>query len=126
MYHYLVERKDMQFRLFIIFCLIAIIFHSCQISKDNTPDYPISPVSFTNIELSDDFWTNQIETNRKVTIPFGFKKCEEEGRIRNFARAGGLLEGEYEGKMPFDDSDVYKIIEGPSYSLKTNPDIYPT
>jgi DUF1680 family protein len=60
--------------------------------------------------------------NRIVTIPFGFKKCEEEGRIRNFAKAGGLMEGEYEGKMPFDDSDVYKIIEGASYSLSTNPD----
>jgi DUF1680 family protein len=57
-----------------------------------------------------------------MTIPFGFQKCEEEGRIRNFARAGGLLDGEYEGSMPFDDTDVYKIIEGASYSLQTHPD----
>ena len=79
-------------------------------------------MSFTDVELRDDFWARRIEINRTVTIPFGFKKCEEEGRIRNFAKAGGLMEGEYEGKMPFDDSDVYKIIEGASYSLKTNPD----
>ncbi|HEX9653576.1 MAG TPA: glycoside hydrolase family 127 protein, partial [bacterium] len=79
-------------------------------------------VSFTDIMLTDDFWSKRIETNRTVTIPFGFDKCEEEGRMRNFAKAGGLMEGEYEGKMPFDDSDVYKIIEGASYSLKVHPD----
>jgi hypothetical protein len=74
------------------------------------------------VTLTDDFWSKRIETNRAVTIPFGFNKCEEEGRIRNFAKAGGLMEGAYEGKMPFDDTDVYKIIEGASYSLKVHPD----
>lgn len=91
-------------------------------SNDKTSGYPITPVPFTNVTLTDSFWSGRIQTNREVTIPFGFQKCEEEGRIRNFARAGGLLEGKYEGKMPFDDSDVYKIIEGASYSLRTNPD----
>ena len=84
--------------------------------------YPISPVSFTNVKINDDFWSGRLEINRNVTIPFGFEKCENEGRIRNFAKAGGLLEGEYEGKMPFDDTDVYKIIEGASYSLAVHPD----
>jgi DUF1680 family protein len=84
--------------------------------------YPITPVSFTKVTLTDDFWSGRIETNRTVTIPFGFNKCEEEGRIRNFAKAGGLIEGQYEGKMPFDDTDVYKIIEGASYSLTIHPD----
>jgi DUF1680 family protein len=90
--------------------------------KDNIPDYPITPVSFNSVALTDSFWNKRIETNRTVTIPYGFNKCEEEGRIRNFAKAGGLMEGEYEGKMPFDDSDVYKIIEGASYSLSVHPD----
>jgi len=85
-------------------------------------DYPVTPVSFTQIKLTDDFWSKRVQINRDVTIAFGFNKCEEEGRIRNFAKAGGLMEGEYEGKMPFDDTDVYKIIEGASYSLKTHPD----
>ena len=104
--------------------LFMILIISCQKAEydKNNSDYPITPVSFTNVKLTDDFWANRIETNRTVTIPFGFKKCEEEGRIRNFAKAGGLLDGEYEGKMPFDDTDVYKIIEGASYSLRINPD----
>jgi DUF1680 family protein len=84
--------------------------------------YPINAVPSTNVKLTDGFWEKRIETNRTVTIPFGFKKCEEEGRIRNFDRAAGVLGGKYEGKMPFDDSDVYKIIEGASYSLAVHPD----
>jgi DUF1680 family protein len=56
-----------------------------------------------------------------VTIPYAFKKCEETGRISNFAKAGGLMEGNHEGKY-FNDSDVYKVIEGAAYSLKSRPD----
>ncbi len=109
-------------RLLCIF--LTIVTMSCKLAENakSRTGYPITPVSFTDVELSDNFWSERIKTNRDVTIPFGFKKCEEEGRIRNFARAGGLLEGEYEGKMPFDDTDIYKIIEGASYSLATNPD----
>jgi len=106
-------------------CFIMIMLtSSCDTPKhaEKKLGYPITPVSFTEVTLMDDFWSRRIETNRTVTIPFAFKKCEEEGRIRNFAKAGGLLKGEYEGKMPFDDSDVYKIIEGASYSLAIHPD----
>ena len=93
---------------------------SCGMNKP--AGYPITPVSFTQVDLNDTFWSRRLETNRDVTVPFGFAKCEEEGRIRNFARAGGLIGGSYEGKMPFDDTDVYKIIEGASYSLQMRPD----
>ncbi|MBA7678898.1 Non-reducing end beta-L-arabinofuranosidase [subsurface metagenome] len=69
-----------------------------------------------------------METNRKVTVPYDFKKCEETGRIDNFAKAGGLMEGEFEG-IYFNDSDLYKVIEGAAYSLsvrtpqeKSHPD----
>ncbi len=89
---------------------------------DGQSGYNITAVPFTGVELKDNFWANRIATNRDETIPYGFKKCEEDGRIRNFERAGGLRGGDYEGEMPFDDSDVYKIIEGASYSLRTNPD----
>jgi DUF1680 family protein len=104
--------------------LITIIAIPCKTmgQKQEIKGYPVAAVPFTDVTLTDDFWSGRIETNRTVTIPFGFKKCEEEGRIRNFAKAGGLMEGKYEGKMPFDDTDVYKIIEGASYSLTIHPD----
>lgn len=84
--------------------------------------YPITGVPFTQVRLTDTFWSPRVETNRAVTIPFGFKKSEEEGRLRNFERAAHRREGPYEGKMPFDDTDVYKLIEGASYSLQSHPD----
>jgi hypothetical protein len=86
------------------------------------PAYPIAGVPFTAVRLTDAFWAQRLETNRSVTIPFGFKKSEEEGRLRNFERAARRLAGAYEGKMPFDDTDVYKLIEGASYSLQSHPD----
>ena len=56
--------------------------------------------------------------------PATLKKSEETGRISNFARAGELEEGEFQGIF-FDDSDVFKIVEGASYSLRvnSNPDL---
>jgi len=62
-----------------------------------------------------------METNRKVTIPFAFKKSEETGRIANFAKAGGLIPGKFEGRR-YNDSDVFKIMEGAAYSLSLHRD----
>jgi DUF1680 family protein len=115
----------------IILSLVAgIIFFACQTDsqtgktirqKSVTKDYPIKPVAFTQVTITDDFWAPRLETNRKVTIPYNFKKCEETGRIRNFAIAGGLEEGDFEG-IYFNDSDVFKVIEGASYSLQVYDD----
>ena len=85
-------------------------------------DYPIRPVPFTAVKLIDAFWAPRIETNREVTIPYAFGKCEQTGRIDNFAIAGGLMEGEHRGDFPFDDTDPYKILEGASYCLRVRPD----
>ncbi len=84
-------------------------------------DYPITPVPFTQVAISDDFWQPRLETNREVTIPYTFEKSEATGRINNFERAGGLEEGAFEG-IYFNDSDVFKIIEGASYSLRVHSD----
>jgi DUF1680 family protein len=89
-----------------------------------TSDYPIQPVQFTQVHIDDNFWSPRIRTSCNTTIPSNFEKCEKTGRIDNFAKAGGLMEGAYEG-MWFNDSDVFKIIEGASYALQIeeNPDL---
>lgn len=84
-------------------------------------DYPVQPVPFTAVDVADGFWRDRLETNRLVTIWYAFKKCEETGRIDNFAKAAKLMPGSFRG-TPFDDSDVYKLIEGASYCLATAPD----
>jgi DUF1680 family protein len=82
---------------------------------------PLTPVPFTSVRIEDAFWAPRIETNRRVTVPTCLDKCEETGRIANFARAGGLEDGPFQG-CPFDDSDVYKLLEGVVYSLANHPD----
>jgi len=85
-------------------------------------DYPYTPVSFTQVQINDAFWQPRIEVNRTVTIPSDFQKCEETGRVANFDRAAGVMDGPFEGDHEFNDSDVFKVIEGASYSLQSHPD----
>ncbi|MBV8729439.1 MAG: glycoside hydrolase family 127 protein, partial [Acidobacteriia bacterium] len=91
-------------------------------------DYAIKPVPFTAVHLNDVFWAPRIETNRKVTIPFAFQECELTGRVENFMHAAQALRGQIADKdrkippYPFDDTDIYKVIEGASYSLSVERD----
>lgn len=105
--------------LFIVIFLLTLVACKTQPEKD---DYKITGVPFNEVKISDQFWLPKIETNRTVTIPASFEKCEEMGRMDNFLIAGGVMEGKTKGAMPFDDSDLYKIIEGASYSLTVTPD----
>ena len=90
-------------------------------------DYPVKPVPFTAVHFNDVFWAPRIEINRSVTIPFAFGKNEETGRVNNFVRAATALRGEPLADKkapgyPFDDTDIYKVIEGASYALSVHPD----
>ncbi len=85
------------------------------------PDYPIQPVPFTAVQIQDEFWRPRQEINRTVTIPYGFRQCEETGRIDNFRKAAGRIPGRHDGKR-YNDSDVFKLIEAASYSLQQDPD----
>lgn len=51
-----------------------------------------------------------------------FSKCEESGRYENFVKAAHPSENYEVGGYSFDDTDVYKTIEGASYLLQTYPD----
>ena len=84
-------------------------------------DYPIVPVPFTQVSIDDNFWQPRMETNRTVTIPFALNRCETTGRTDNLRKAAGLMEGPYEGRR-FNDTDVYKVMEGAAYSLSNHPD----
>jgi DUF1680 family protein len=81
----------------------------------------LAPVPFQDVKLADGFFAPRIETNRKVTIPACLDQCEATGRIRNFDVASGKVEGKHEGLL-FNDSDVYKVLEGAAYALKSGPD----
>ncbi len=101
--------------------IVPVIFFSSSILYGQQKDYPIQTVLFTQVNLTDHFWLPRIETNRTVTIPASFARCESTGRVNNFVMAAER-KGKFCTKYPFDDTDIYKTIEGASYSLAVYPD----
>ena len=109
---------------FLLFVIASLWMSSTGRGGDAPParkDYPITPVPFTAVEFTDGFWSRRIDVNRNVTLPHNFVECENTGRIDNFVFAAGLKQGKYKGYQ-FNDSDIYKVIEGASYSLLAHPD----
>jgi DUF1680 family protein len=103
-------------KIFLSFSLLSSVVLLAQ-----NKDYPIHAVPFTQVALTDNFWLPRIKVNATVTIPASFQRCESTGRVKNFVMAA-----EHKGKFctiyPFDDTDIYKTIEGASYSLSLFPD----
>ena len=102
-----------------IICLLSIV--SASILYGQQKDYSIQSVPFTQVKLSDNFWLPRIQVNRMVTIPASFSRCESTGRVKNFIMAAEK-KGKFCTRYPFDDTDIYKTIEGASYSLALYPD----
>lgn len=112
-------------KLFIFISILAV--SGSGIAKNIVKNsYPFEQVPFTSVKISQNsFWGNRIKAVRDVTIPLAFSKCETEGRYDNFVKAAHPDE-KYDVStfmgFPFDDTDVYKTIEGASYVLQTFPD----
>jgi DUF1680 family protein len=90
-------------------------------------DYPITPVPFTDVHLTDHFWKPRIEKMFTVTIPHELDELRSTGRDRNFALAALTLQtnedtAHFCTQYPFDDTDLYKVIQGISYLLQIRPD----
>lgn len=88
--------------------------------------YSVRQVPFTSVKISQNsFWGSRIKAVRDVTIPLAFSKCKTEGRYDNFVKAAHPNDSydvsSFMG-FSFDDTDVYKTIEGASYVLQTFPD----
>ncbi|WP_233074023.1 glycoside hydrolase family 127 protein [Flavobacterium sp. IB48] len=107
-----------------------LVLVSCKETKNNVVQnktsalkagYEIEPVNIQNVKLTDSFWLPIIKRVQEVTIEYAIKKCDEEGRFENFLIAGKQKTGTTRGDMPFDDTDVYKIIEGASNTLISAP-----
>ena len=104
----------MRLRHLSLFCLLT--------ASLAAQDYPIQPIPFHKVTLVDKFWSPRIETVRNVTVPATFRKNEETFRVKNFEVAAGKTPGNVCTRFPFDDSDVYKSIEGAANALKTRRD----
>jgi len=100
--------------------LILSFLTSCSVFAQNK-DYSFQPVTFTKVHLHDNFWLPRIKTNHTVTIPASFERCDKTGRVKNFEMAAARS-GKFCTTFPFDDTDIYKTIEGASFSLSLFPD----
>jgi hypothetical protein len=90
--------------------------------NSTSQDYPIQPIDIGKVQLNDDFWSKRLKTLREVTLPHVLRKCHTKRRIDNFLMAAGLKEKKRTSQYPFDDTDVFKIIEGAAYSFKMKKD----
>ena len=102
-------------KTFVVPFSTLVIALSCFAAKQSE----LVAVPFTDVQIDSEFWAPRIKLNREKIVPHDLKFCE--GRINNFAKAGGLMPGKFEGTF-FDDSDVYKVIEGAAYSLSQQRD----
>lgn len=101
--------------------IFSVIICSSSLLFAQQKDYPIQAVDFTQVKLSDHFWLPRIEVNRTVTIPASFERCRSTGRVNNFIMAAEK-KGKFCTTYPFDDTDIYKTLEGASFSLAVHPD----
>ena len=89
----------------------------------------IKQVPFTDVQVKDQFWKQRLDVMRNTTIRYAFQKCTDAGQLRNFEYAGKIVSGEaqvgdltFQSGNPYDDAEVYKVLEGASYVLTTQAD----
>lgn len=100
--------------------LILSLLH-CPLAAPAAEPANLVAVPFQDVRIDDAFWSPRIERNRTATIEANLHQCEVTHRIRNFAVAGKLVNAKHEGAL-YNDSDVYKVIEGIAYALSSRRD----
>ncbi|MDR1666590.1 MAG: glycoside hydrolase family 127 protein, partial [Bacteroidales bacterium] len=95
--------------------------YGCGNNGKEQPFKMIAPVDFSHVKITDHFWAPRLKSHASTTLAVCIDQIEHQtGRIRNFENAA-RGEGEHSGIF-FDDSDVYKALEGIAYTLQNNPD----
>lgn len=107
---------------FIVVLLLWVGCNQKEKLKPVTGDYPVQPINFTHVHFDDDFWAPRLKLHREKTLAYTLDQCESTGRIKNFQIAAGDSTGVFCTAFTFDDTDLYKIIEGASYALQVFPD----
>lgn len=109
------------YRKFFAAALTCVSFSSLIPLSAQQKDYSIQAVNFTKVKLTDNFWLPRLKMNHTATIPASFERCDKTGRVKNFEMAAARS-GKFCTIYPFDDTDIYKTIEGASFSLSLFPD----
>ena len=114
-----------QVRIAVTALTIVFVLHFSPDTRamDATPEtaQPLRPVPFTQVHVTGGFWGPRVQTTITHTLEHCLQQCEETGRLANFDRAAGVADGAFEGYY-FNDSDVYKVLEGAAYALYLRDD----
>ena len=104
-----------------VFLAAVLLAAACGTKNGSSNLKMITPVGFSEVTIDDGFWSPRLQSHKDVTLEVCIDQIENQtGRIRNFENAA-RREGQHSG-IYFDDSDVYKALEGMAYSLQNNPD----
>lgn len=107
----------------LIIILSCAALWGCRDSQNESgqPFRMIEPVDFSQVRVTDNFWSPRLKNHANTTLAVCIDQIENKtGRIQNFENAA-RHEGKHSGIF-FDDSDVYKALEGIAYTLINNPD----
>ena len=111
----------MKIRFLVSACLLCICSSAMAMGE-------IKQVPFTDVQVNDQFWKQRLDIMRNTTIRYAFQKVTDAGQIRNFEYAGKIVRGEaqvgdltFQSGQPYDDAEVYKVLEGAAYVLTTQP-----
>ena len=108
---------------------LKLVFALCCLCGNVWAAGEIKQVPFTDVQVNDLFWKQRLDVMRNTTIRYAFQKVTDAGQIRNFEYAGKIVSGEaqvgdlkFQSGNPYDDAEVYKVLEGAAYVLTTQKD----
>ena len=93
---------------------LFVVIGALAVASAAAADYPIKAAPMTAVKVTGGFWFDRIETNRLVTLKADFAKCNETPRIANISNCAHRTKAKFQGNC-YDDSDVYKVMEGAAY-----------
>ncbi|MHB9006801.1 MAG: glycoside hydrolase family 127 protein [Limisphaerales bacterium] len=112
--------------------LLSLLVGAAALALHAASDYAVQPVPFTDVRLTGGVLQSRQATNSAVTLPFALAQCETSKRLENFDLAAETMRRRAAGEThfqnqpptqyPFDDSDVFKAIEGAAFCLSVKPD----
>lgn len=98
---------------------LMVVSTSCQAQGQSTKR--LQGVPFSKVKIVDGFWGPRLERHLTATLPVCIDQIENQtGRMQNFVNAAKGT-GKHSGIF-FDDSDVYKALEGMAYALANHRD----
>lgn len=97
------------------------------VDTSRTPHARLRPIPVESVRFEGrskaghGFWATRTELVRTVTLRQQLAQLEATGRIDNFRRAAGAIDGPFQGRY-YNDSDVYKWVEAAALALAHGPD----